>query len=96
MHALMVCIRCGPILGDKLAPDHPLWDARLTEKGVDQARKLKEHLAHRPSGGRSFTAFDLVVVSPLTRTLETANHIFGECFFCFLLAIFYSSDGGQS
>jgi hypothetical protein len=49
----------------------------LTAKGIEQARKLKEHLAHRPSGGRSFTAFDLVVVSPLTRTLETANHIFG-------------------
>ncbi|GMH46885.1 hypothetical protein TrRE_jg7806, partial [Triparma retinervis] len=26
--------------------------------------------------GRSFTHFDLVVVSPLTRTLETARHIF--------------------
>jgi len=63
--------------GDKLAHEHPLWDARLTAKGIEQAEKLKEHLANRPSGGRSFTAFDLVVVSPLTRTLETANHIFG-------------------
>lgn len=63
--------------GDKPAHEHSLWDARLTAKGIDQARRLKEHLAHRPSGGRSFTAFDLVVVSPLTRTLETANHIFG-------------------
>ena len=42
-----------------------------------QAQKLKQHLASRPSGGRSFTAFDLVVVSPLTRTCETAFHIFG-------------------
>ena len=50
------------------ARDHPLWDARLTDVGINQARKLKTHLASRPSGGRSFTAFDLVVVSPLTRT----------------------------
>jgi len=59
------------------ARDHPLWDARLTDVGINQARKLKTHLASRPSGGRSFTAFDLVVVSPLTRTCETAYHIFG-------------------
>mmetsp|Transcript_39349 Transcript_39349/g.87968 ORF Transcript_39349/g.87968 Transcript_39349/m.87968 type:complete len:305 (+) Transcript_39349:141-1055(+) len=63
--------------GDPPANEHPLYDARLTEKGINQAKALKEHLAHRPSGGRSFTAFDLVVVSPLTRTLETAQHIFG-------------------
>ena len=60
------------------ARDHPLWDARLTPVGIQQAENLKEHLARRPSGGRSFTAFDLVVVSPLTRTLETARHIFGR------------------
>ena len=34
-------------------------------------------MASRPSQGRSFTHFDLIVVSPLTRTLETAHHIFG-------------------
>jgi hypothetical protein len=50
---------------------HPLWDARLTEKGVQQARDLRSHLA------LSNQRFDLVVVSPLTRTLETAQHIFG-------------------
>jgi hypothetical protein len=79
---IFLCVYCCSFSGDKPAPDHPLWDARLTDKGIEQARKLKEHLAHRPSGGRSFTAFDLVVVSPLTRTLETANHIFGERLFC--------------
>ncbi|GMI01266.1 hypothetical protein TrVE_jg11258 [Triparma verrucosa] len=56
--------------------DHPLYDARLTQKGIDQAKSLREHLKARPSQGRSFTHFDLVVVSPLTRTLETARHIF--------------------
>jgi|TARA_B110000196_G_scaffold301424_1_gene295549 broad specificity phosphatase PhoE len=58
--------------------DHELWDARLTDVGVAQAKSLRDHLATRPSGGRSFTAFDLVVVSPLTRTCETALHVFGR------------------
>ena len=39
--------------------------------------KLRRHLATRPSQGRSFTHFDLIIVSPLTRTLETAMHVFG-------------------
>jgi broad specificity phosphatase PhoE len=60
------------------AKEHALYDARLTEKGIQQARSLKAHLAQRPSGSRSFTAFDLVVVSPLTRTCETALHVFGK------------------
>lgn len=64
--------------GDAAAIDHPLYDSRLTAVGIDQAEKLREILAHRPSGGRTFTAFDLVVVSPLTRTCETARHIFGR------------------
>lgn len=62
----------------KTASEHPLYDSRLTTKGVDQAVCLRKILAHRPSGGRSFTAFDLVVVSPLTRTCETALHVFGN------------------
>lgn len=64
--------------GDVAADQHPLWDARLTPKGIKQAEDLRSYLATRPSGGRSYTAFDLVVVSPLTRTLETALHIFGR------------------
>lgn len=64
--------------GDKAASEHPLYDSRLTEKGIKQSLSLKDYLAKRPSGARPFTAFDLVVVSPLTRTCETALHIFGE------------------
>jgi broad specificity phosphatase PhoE len=60
------------------AKDHALYDSRLTQKGIDQAENLKNYLAQRPSGSRSFTAFDLVVVSPLTRTCETALHVFGK------------------
>jgi len=57
---------------------HPLYDSPLTQVGIDQSKSLKKHLSCRPSGGRSFTAFDLVVTSPLTRTLETTSHIFGR------------------
>lgn len=63
---------------DKLASDHPLYDARLTQKGIRQAKKLREMLSRRASGGRPFTAFELVVVSPLTRALETAQQVFSE------------------
>jgi broad specificity phosphatase PhoE len=62
----------------KSAQEHPLYDSRLTPKGIQQAKDLRRILANRPSGGRSFTAFDLVVVSPLTRTCETALHVFGH------------------
>lgn len=60
------------------ASAHALYDARLTSEGISQSEKLRDILARRPSGGRTFTAFDLVVVSPLTRTCETASHIFGR------------------
>jgi len=63
--------------GDQKASEHELWDSRLTEVGIQQATDLREYLSTRPSGGRSFTSFDLVVVSPLTRTLETAQEVFG-------------------
>ena len=57
---------------------HNLHDARLTAKGRKEAKALKGILSNRPSGGRPFTAFNLVVVSPLTRACETANIVFGE------------------
>merc|ERR550532_1613450 len=41
--------------GDLPAQQHELWDARLTEKGIQQAKELREYLQTRPSGGRSFT-----------------------------------------
>jgi broad specificity phosphatase PhoE len=63
--------------GNCSAGEHALWDAKLTPYGIEQGEELREYLATRPSGGRSFTAFDLVVVSPLTRTLQTAEAIFG-------------------
>jgi len=62
----------------ELATEHPLHDARLTQKGRRQARKLRQMLANRPSGGRPFTAFEMVIVSPLTRALETTREIFSE------------------
>uniref|UniRef100_A0A7S3P5N3 Uncharacterized protein n=1 Tax=Amphora coffeiformis TaxID=265554 RepID=A0A7S3P5N3_9STRA len=62
---------------NQAAADHPLYDARLTAKGAQQAAKLRKMLSMRPSGGRPFTAFDLVLVSPLTRACETAKIVFG-------------------
>ena len=64
--------------GDAPASSHALYDSRLTAKGIAQSTALKDYLAKRPSGSRTFTAFDLVVVSPLTRTCETALHVFGQ------------------
>mmetsp|Transcript_24427 Transcript_24427/g.27893 ORF Transcript_24427/g.27893 Transcript_24427/m.27893 type:complete len:401 (-) Transcript_24427:529-1731(-) len=69
------CLHRNP---DEAAHQHPLYDSRLTKKGIQQSEDLKEYLSRRPSGNRSFTAFDLVVVSPLTRTCETALHVFGQ------------------
>ena len=53
-----------------------LCDSISLFRGIQQAEAMRAHLAVRPSGGRTFTSFDLVVVSPLTRTLETCHHIF--------------------
>ena len=60
------------------ASDHTLYDPSLSRKGAKQARGLRDILSRRPSGGRPFTAFDLVVISPLTRACETAQIVFSE------------------
>ena len=64
--------------GDAHAKDHPLYDPRLTPVEIAQADSLKDILKTRLSGGPSFTAFDLVVCSPLTPTCEIARHVFGQ------------------
>lgn len=52
---------------------NPRWlDAHLTTVGWQQAAALRRHIQGLPG----FRA-DLVVVSPLTRTLETAAGVFG-------------------
>ena len=64
-----------PLLrGDRPAAECALYDARLTPAGVEQCRALRRRL--RADG--KLSSFDLVVVSPFTRTLETAMHVFGE------------------
>lgn len=57
--------------------DMKYWDAPLTDTGIEQCKRLRRELAVRPSQGRKFTHFDLVIVSPLTRTLQSADYIFG-------------------
>lgn len=74
VHAEMALFR-NP---DRPRSAHPLHDARLTKKGARQAEKLRQLLSERPSGGRPFTAFDLVITSPLTRACETTDIIFGD------------------
>lgn len=43
-------------------------DANLTDLGIDQAKQLSKNIGK----------FDLVVSSPLTRTLQTTLNVFGE------------------
>ena len=68
----IVCIRHGQSTfnaAHKLGRGDPgLSDARLTELGQAQARAARERLRAIP--------FDLVVVSPLTRAIQTASLLF--------------------
>jgi broad specificity phosphatase PhoE len=53
--------------------EDPLYfDARLTERGRRQVAKARELYADR--------VYDVVLVSPLTRAIETAHGIFGDRF----------------
>uniref|UniRef100_A0A7S1THA7 Phosphoglycerate mutase family protein n=1 Tax=Compsopogon caeruleus TaxID=31354 RepID=A0A7S1THA7_9RHOD len=65
-------VACHCATGDsaKLCPylDPALTDARLTEAGEEEARAAKVQVGDRP--------IQLVVVSPLTRTLQTASLAF--------------------
>jgi len=45
-------------------------DAPLTRKGKRQARALRDQMSKRP--------FEIIVVSPLSRTIQTATEIFGQ------------------
>jgi broad specificity phosphatase PhoE len=55
------------------------WDARLTEKGVRQCRGLKASIRGNSVWGYAKPLnLDLVVVSPLTRTLQTAVLALGD------------------
>jgi broad specificity phosphatase PhoE len=50
-------------------PDPMIRDAPLTAKGVEQARAARREVAR--------LGIRLVIASPLTRALQTAQHIFG-------------------
>ena len=72
--ARIVCIRHGESTfnaAHRLGRGDPgLPDARLTPRGEIQARSARDRLQPIP--------FDLVVVSPLTRAIETAAILFGD------------------
>jgi len=48
--------------------DPMIWDARLTAKGISQAIRAADDVAA--------LNFELVITSPLTRALETTEHLF--------------------
>eukprot|EP00271_Cylindrocystis_brebissonii_P018578 TRINITY_DN534_c0_g1_i3.p1 TRINITY_DN534_c0_g1~~TRINITY_DN534_c0_g1_i3.p1 ORF type:complete len:294 (+),score=43.39 TRINITY_DN534_c0_g1_i3:248-1129(+) len=51
------------------------YDASLTPKGWEQALALRCHLAGLPNGG---LGIELIVTSPLLRTMQTAAGVFGS------------------
>jgi broad specificity phosphatase PhoE len=53
--------------------DPGLFDTRLTSRGIEQAKDLNKVLVQRLESGESF---DLLVASPLHRTLQTATLAF--------------------
>jgi broad specificity phosphatase PhoE len=59
-----------------LDTERKLWDARLTDKGKSQCQSLHQELDKKRSEG-TWHDPELIVVSPLTRTLETALLCFG-------------------
>ena len=77
MKKTLYCIRHGEALhnilfkkiGEKAYVN--TRDTRLVENGTNQAIKLGQNWKDK-------SKIDLVVVSPLTRTLETASHIFND------------------
>lgn len=50
-------------------PDPMIFDARLTAKGIEQAKSIRKEVAE--------LNIQQVIVSPLTRALQTAMFIFG-------------------
>jgi hypothetical protein len=57
-------------VADGLGHTMKYWDARLTEEGVEQAKRLSSTTYDRAKQGLP----QVVVVSPMTRALETAAH----------------------
>ncbi len=51
-------------------PDPMIFDARLTQKGIQQAKDARQAVAD--------LGIRHVIVTPLTRALQTATYIFGE------------------
>ena len=77
MKKTLYCIRHGEalhnVLFKKIGPMAYVntRDTRLVENGIEQAKKLGKTWKDK-------SKIELVLVSPLTRTLETATHIFKD------------------
>lgn len=56
--------------------DGALWDTRLTPTGIQQAKEQHEQLAARINANLPINDVEVLLASPLTRTLHTAELVF--------------------
>ncbi|KAJ1413068.1 histidine phosphatase superfamily [Ochromonadaceae sp. CCMP2298] len=58
--------------------DAGLWDTRLSEKGAAQAKEVHQCLIDSGESTYKLSTVEALIASPLTRTLQTAELIFGQ------------------
>ena len=68
-------IRHGESLSNISDSNSNIIDPGLTTNGLDQCEKLKSYVN---KNSQIFGSIDLIIVSPLTRTLETYHNVFGS------------------
>jgi broad specificity phosphatase PhoE len=66
-------LRCNPWGSDKFH-EPGLWDTRLTSAGIELCHTMRPKL-HDPTY-MDLDRVDLLVTTPLTRTIQTANYLF--------------------
>jgi len=62
--------------GSKVFRDARLWDTVLSARGQDEAKKLNEQIKHGGAFAALKSPIELIVSSPLTRTLQTSELVF--------------------
>ena len=66
-----------PWYSDKFV-DAALWDTRLSSQGVQQAQEVHKHLITEGEAKFNLSQVQLLLASPLTRALHTAQLVFGH------------------
>lgn len=59
--------------GSKGFVDANLWDTRLSRRGIEDAQSLNKKVLQKDSDVGDFSRIDLLICSPLTRALQTAE-----------------------